>query len=306
LLYWCRGPNAILLQSFTSDHALLLAAVHKAIPRFPPTGREFYSDLATLQQIAADLGQLPGRKNVLWFTGGSTLFLQANGGGFQPADLDEAKVREVYDELEASRIAIYPIDARGLTVEGANPDDTSMWAQHGPMQDVAEATGGHAYYSDNGFDAIAAHLLRTDGSFYTLTYSPLNFRVDNKWHKVQIKLTGGRSPYELSYRRGYFADSSGSTNQTDSTRANRQPRRLLGGGTVPAEDPDPRSVPIIFQVKVQPASALPEAQSASDVVVPFDPAKQKRGTVAYTLRYSLPLDAFTIQTVQDKPTAELA
>ena len=69
-IYWCRGANTILLQSFTADHGLLEAAVHKALPRFPPTGREFYSDFTTLQQLALDLGEIPGRKNVLWFTGG--------------------------------------------------------------------------------------------------------------------------------------------------------------------------------------------------------------------------------------------
>ena len=38
-------------------------------------GREYLTDFETLRQIAVALSQLPGRKNVLWFSGGSMRFL---------------------------------------------------------------------------------------------------------------------------------------------------------------------------------------------------------------------------------------
>ena len=37
-IYARTGGASILLQGFTSDHALLRAAVQKVIPRFPPPG----------------------------------------------------------------------------------------------------------------------------------------------------------------------------------------------------------------------------------------------------------------------------
>ena len=77
-IYWHTGPASFLLQNFTSDHDLLLAALHKALPHFPPTGRVFYSDFGTLHKIVMDFGQYPGRKNILWFSGGSTLYLSSN------------------------------------------------------------------------------------------------------------------------------------------------------------------------------------------------------------------------------------
>ena len=77
-IYLRAGSSCFLVQSFTSDRKLLLDAVHKAIPRFPPHGREYLADFDTLHQIAASLRQLPGRKNVLWFSGGSTSFLIPN------------------------------------------------------------------------------------------------------------------------------------------------------------------------------------------------------------------------------------
>ncbi|MBV8114789.1 MAG: VWA domain-containing protein [Silvibacterium sp.] len=64
-LYLRAGNGCFLVQNFTSDRALLLAALRKAIPRIPPTGREYLSDIDTLRQMAAYLSQLTGRKNIL-------------------------------------------------------------------------------------------------------------------------------------------------------------------------------------------------------------------------------------------------
>ena len=75
-IYERTSSVAVLLQNFTSDRSLLLAAVRRGLPHLPPTGREYLTDLDTLQQIGAYLTGLPGRKNVLWFSGGSTLFLR--------------------------------------------------------------------------------------------------------------------------------------------------------------------------------------------------------------------------------------
>ncbi len=109
-------------------------------------------------------------------------------------------LREVYDELEAARVAIYPIDARGLTTEG----DVALGPQQSEMMQTAEATGGEAVVNRNSLALAAAHILSTDSSSYTLTYSPQNFHYDGKWHNIRI--TARNRDYHLSYRRGYFAD----------------------------------------------------------------------------------------------------
>jgi hypothetical protein len=65
------GELTLLLQNFTTDHALLHAAIRKAVPILPMPGawyenRRTYGSFQAMQQIAVYLGQLPGRKNVLW------------------------------------------------------------------------------------------------------------------------------------------------------------------------------------------------------------------------------------------------
>jgi VWFA-related protein len=274
-VYMRRGEFSVLLQDFTADHALLLAAIHKAIPFFPlPTAR-YMTDYETLQQIALYLGQFPGRKNVMWFSGGSNLFLRANAAEL-PVD---ANLQPIYDELEAARIAIYPIDARGLTIRGSE----TMDEQHGLMEDVAQATGGQAFLNTNGLAQAAARVLDRGASFYTLTYSPHEVRLDNKWHKVKVKVEGG--PYTLSYRRGYFDDG-----MNLPATPGRPRTRLMANGQK-ADVPEAHSEPIVFHVQVTPAS---EATAPPDVApgTPATPPKKKNETT-YSIEFIVPAAAFS-------------
>lgn len=277
-IYWHTGPASVLLQGFTSDHNLLLAALHKALPHFPPTGRQYYSDFATLGKIVADFGQYPGRKNVLWFSGGSTLFLHAN----RMEVPDTHGWQQIYDELETSRIAIYPIDARGL-IAGMIRVPYALWSQHALMNDIAQSTGGQAFYDNNGLGQTAQRWLNNSGDFYTITYAPRNFRVDNRWHKVKVKLVGC-SGCSLSYRRGYFADNL--TNETPEQKP--KPRLLVASDGSTSKVPDLRSVPLVFQARIIPAS-----QAHFIPVTPEPSATQappKKGTIPYAVRFLIPLN----------------
>jgi VWFA-related protein len=279
-IYLRNGPSIVQLQGFTADHELLSAAVRKGLPHFMPPGRQYLTDADTLHQLVVYLEQLPGRKNVLWFTGGSTAFLMTDAedlGMFTPGGITP-DLHRMYDELEASRIAVYPIDARGLTVSGGS----AMSAQQMLMSEEAEATGGRAFYSNNGLAQITAKVVDTDGSFYTLTYSPHNFRYDNKWHKVRVTVDG--NGYQLSYRRGYFADGSNGTEQASGAR-----NQLLPDGTA-AKVEQGRSLPIIFEARVEPGPAKP----VSGVAGPPDSLPVvKKGSTPLTIHYSVPADALT-------------
>lgn len=287
LAIYLRAANGcFLVQNFTSDRGLLLAALHKAIPRMPPTGREYLSDIDTLHQIAIYLSQLPGRKNILWFTGGSTLYLRDDAELYD----DSAIWRTLYDELEQERIAVYPIDARGLTPSFSR----TMLAQQSLMNETARVTGGQAFYNNNGLKEITGHVLNSGGSFYTLTYSPHDLHFDNKWHKVRMTLN--QEGYQLSYRRGYFADGSpGGAEQLQKTK----PRaRLLQDGEK-VQLPELHSSPIIFHARVLPASD-PAVASAPQLPLSIAASPPKKGSVPFSIRYSLPVDAFTHQTVDGK------
>lgn len=262
------GDAVVELASFTDDHEALKTAIRRAIPRLQPLGAWMASDLDTLRQMALYLNQVPGRKNLLWFTGGSRLFLRPD-----PIDLgvDPGARRAIYDTLEAERIAIYPIDARGLMVVFGSAA-MGVASQQMQMREGAASTGGTAYVNTNGLALAAQHILATDGNYYTLTYSPNDLKEDAKWHRVEVKLA--RGDYHLSYRHGYFDDQSNRPEPAANTRTALQP----GGNKV--EVPNDHSEPIVFDVEINPASAAAP-------LAPGDPPV-KRGRMRYVVKYEIP------------------
>ncbi len=293
-VYLRSGSQSVLIQDFTEDRARLLAAVHRSVPHFALAGALSQTGLETLRQIAVDLQPLPGRKNVMWFSGGTPISFGSTGFSFVP----NLNTRDVFDALESERIAVYPVDARGLTTAAAydfnqsnqpySPDflngnpapaDPGFF-RRSLMLDVASATGGVAYYNTNGLWQAAQHVVSNDKSFYTLSFMPANLQIDNKWHKIRVS-ADGRSLH-LSYRQGYFAD------DTHVLRPDQAPRtRLLASGKTVQEAPAVRRAPIIFSASVEPfATGLPRPQ----IVGP--PAA---GTMRYRIHYTLPATAFQRQ-----------
>jgi VWFA-related protein len=299
-----HGDYTTILQPFTSDHALLQAAIDRALPRILVLGREYRSDADTLRQVGIYLRQVPGRKNILWFTGGSTAYLldglaalttsapmgpapnSAQAAAMQAATAGSSSLttpsvgegadtlREVYDELEAARIAIYPIDARGLTTEG----DVALGPQQSQMIETAAATGGEAILNRNSLALAAAHIVSNDTSSYTLTYSPQNFHYDSKWHNIRITLR--RPDLHLSYRQGYFADKPRSLPPNQHKLST-----LLADDPKQVTAPDLRSNPIQFEASVHPASQ-PAATNVE--FVPLRPAAPPaKGATAFHVDYSL-------------------
>jgi VWFA-related protein len=266
------GSVTIELASFTDDHASLLAAIRKAIPRLQQPGAWMANDLDTLQQIAAYMNQIPGRKNLLWFTSGSNLLLRPDPAS---VSVDPGARRAIYDLLETERIAIYPIDARGLTVVFGSAAMVTATQQLQMRQDAA-ATGGAAYVNTNGLAQAAQHILATDGNYYTLSYTPNNLKSNNKWHRVEVKLVNAH--HELSYRHGYFDDGSNRPQLPGEIRTRTVLR--AGGNKQDVQVKGDQSEPLVFSVRI--AAASPAAAS-----LPGD-SPLKEGETRYFVDYDVP------------------
>ena len=181
--------------------------------------------LAALQQLAHYLAGFPGRKNVVWFSGGFPVAILPDPAARDPfgAQRDEqGEVRKTDALLAAAQMAIYPVGAEGVTtgsLYSAGADSRLVTqsqlsqpqgeaqernANHAAMEVVAKDTGGVAVYGTNSLsdalDRVAAH----GSNFYTLTYATTNPAADGRFRKIQVELA--RSGYQLDYRRGYFAD----------------------------------------------------------------------------------------------------
>jgi VWFA-related protein len=282
-IYGRAGEYTTLLANFTTDREELLKGIHKAIPKLQQPGAENWTDVETLDQIARYLSQYPGRKNVLWFEGGSNFFLKDNPADPSDGTMVGVNLQPLYDELDAARVALYPIDVRGLMVD-INP---SVPDQQMLMEEQANATGGRAVFNTNGIALAAKRILDTDASFYTLTYDPHDVKFDNKWHKVKVEVEGG-GPYTLSYRTGYYDDGANAGVHPSSSES--RPRLMANGEKAPEVHNDP----IAFEVRVLPTSDSPAVPGYS-IVKASTPLKKNETT--YSLHYVLPAAAFSMQNV---------
>ena len=73
-------------------------------------------------------------------------------------------------------------------------------ADHQTMEALAEDSGGKAFYDTNGLKEALARAIEYGSHYYTLAYMPTDKRMDGKYRRIQLKLSGG--DYKVAYRRG--------------------------------------------------------------------------------------------------------
>jgi hypothetical protein len=120
--------------------------------------------------------------------------------------------------LALSRVAVYPVDTRGLVAPFANP--AAGGPGRGPMMgsgmgsgmrfnnqvnmdQVAKQTGGKAYYNTNDFARTIADVVNTGSSYYTLAYATTNSKWNGELRRIKIAVD--RQDVNLQHREGYYA-----------------------------------------------------------------------------------------------------
>ena len=77
-------------------------------------------------------------------------------------------------------------------------------ADYATQNDIAAATGGRAFYSDNDLKAALDEAVDDGANYYEISYSPSNPNYDGSLRKIQVALA--QPGYHLAYRRSYYAD----------------------------------------------------------------------------------------------------
>jgi VWFA-related protein len=187
--------------------------------------------LDAMNQIARYLSGIPGRKNLIWFSGSFPIDILPDTTGnlpnpFAAVASSEDEFRETVSLLGRSQVAVYPIDARGLTMSPVfdvtttrnyagpkgqtrmNQDQQKFFsdtaAEHATMNEMADATGGKAFLNTNGLTQAVASAIESGSNFYTLSYTPTNSARDGKLRKIKIQVE--KPGVNLAYRKGYYAD----------------------------------------------------------------------------------------------------
>lgn len=169
--------------------------------------------MEALDQLARSLAIFPGRKNLIWISGGIP---------FDPS-FTATQMQKTAALLAATQIAVYPIDVRGLAWLGADgaADSKDVFGPRGgdysdrsgqgeelsqvheTMANVAQLTGGHAYFNNNDIPSQIQDIVQTGSNYYTLAYRPENQEWNGKFRKVTVKAS--QPNLKVRCRPGYYA-----------------------------------------------------------------------------------------------------
>jgi VWFA-related protein len=172
--------------------------------------------LAGLTEIGRFLAGLPGRKNLIWLSGSfptvilpdSNITVNSLGQDLATRNYGD-QIKEATDLLNLSHVAVYPVDVRGIVAPpNTGPEIVKFISdqalERSTMDSIAESTGGHAYYQTNDVEGAVDHATENGSTYYTMTYSPTNMKLDGGLRKIKVKLD--KPGYTLSYRTSYYAD----------------------------------------------------------------------------------------------------
>ena len=158
--------------------------------------------------LAAIFSQIPGRKNLIWISGGCAL---STGSAAR---------------LSAASIAVYPVDAHGVTEVDVRMQDHQLpfaptfigGEYHDPNEPalfppdtgflykvagLAQATGGEALTGSNDLASQLRKAVDDGRGDYLLAFHPDTTRWDGKYHPLRV--TVNRPGLRVQARAGYLA-----------------------------------------------------------------------------------------------------
>jgi VWFA-related protein len=185
--------------------------------------------LEDLQEIAHYFAVVPGRKSLLWASGGFQFNLGSTTGeltrGTTPQDW-----QRTFQALQNANIAVYPVEVSGLapgapsatlpavSIITGNPADISnrssqmeavaagrgndpTQARHDTMRAVALMTGGEAFYNNNDIANLFKRATRDSTHYYMLSYATSDSGKTD-WRKIEVKVN--KPDVHVRSRSGFF------------------------------------------------------------------------------------------------------
>jgi VWFA-related protein len=144
----------------------------------------------SLQKLADQLTAIPGRKSIFWITEAFPRWLVRGADAFAWDKTIHA--------LNEANAAVNTIDTRGLTSYG-QPATGAI----STMIQIAERTGGKAYFNRNDTDGALEQGIAASRMIYTLRFALPDSERDKKFHILKVKVN--RPHMEVYARQGYYA-----------------------------------------------------------------------------------------------------
>ncbi len=238
--------------------------------------------LQALEAIANHVARLPGRKNLVWISGGFPFVIDMGvlHALFQRHTFGE-ETKRATRILNEANVAVYPVDARGLIgvsrnyggqkSGGAMPSPDSLYPDRDPgsdkvfdsypesidsMKHLAGLTGGRAFYNSMDIRGAVRSAIEDTSVTYTLGFYADPATLDDKFHDIKVQVN--RRGVDVRYRQGYFAFK-------DELRSEQQLRQELADALW--SPLDATAIPLIMRLEPvdQPEPGLLRAYLAADL-----------------------------------------
>lgn len=192
------GPNDVKIEKLISDTMDESNRFYKGQPL-----NILETTSSAMLQIARNTVNIPGRKNLVWISGGFPIVM---GDAIPLGPRDDrqdfsASLSATAKQLGDANVAVYPVDARGLYAPRGggrylSPNVDSMVL-------IANGTGGRPFYNTNDIASSIRKAVDDSRVSYVLGYYPTNDRWDAAFREINIKVA--RPGAHLRYKTGYFA-----------------------------------------------------------------------------------------------------
>jgi hypothetical protein len=136
------------------------------------------------------------------------------------------------------------------------------------MSQLAEDTGGKAFYNTNDLSTAVRNAIEAGSNYYTLTYQPSNRDSAGRYREIHVVLNGNlkAAGYYLAYRHGYFIDDDSSPSKYSAAGVSgtdvlaldsrvKYVRLAMSHGAPTPED-------ILFKVRMLPIGSTPGQELA--------------------------------------------
>ncbi len=182
--------------------------------------RRMNQTIASLEALGNHLSGIPGRKNMVWISGGVPVLTQ--GAQDRWVNSYASQVRGLGQRLATQGITVYPVQATGLEVGILGTSTTAPGSSKGQEEKVhlrpmtrendlriwstmdmlADVTGGRAFRNTNELTAgVRAAATDLRGSYSVGFYVPDN--SDHRWREFDVRVS--RPGVRVLHRKGYMA-----------------------------------------------------------------------------------------------------
>ncbi len=258
--------------------------------------------LDAMNLLARYLAGIPGRKNLMWFSGAFPINIMADadakGSPFAGEASSQNEFRATTNLLTRAQVAVYPIDALGVRTDdfmrASAGNSASLTGGHqGPrnadrrsfvesnfeapatMNQLAGDTGGKAFFNTNGLAAAVSAAIDAGSNYYTLSYTPGSSSHPDAYRTIRVELA--HPGYKLAYRQGYYAEAPLSAK---AATAPPPPSAMHSASLFGA----PPVTQIIFKAIIQPAPSKPQSTPVKgNATPPASHGPWLRYAVGYTI-----------------------